>query len=132
MKDTRRRFLQHLSSLPLLGAWLPASAAPALGERYLMNRFRIAGLPYYQAETVLQDLSPGMPLRLVAEPENPHDEFAVEMFFGEVKLGYVPRSDNRHISRLLLQGATVVAEVIEVDPDESIWEAIRTEVFLEV
>lgn len=132
MTNTRRRFLHRLSTLPLLGACLPARAAPAPPRRYLMNRFRIAGLPYYQASTVLRDLRPGMALRLVVEPENPHDEFAVEMFFGEVKLGYVPRSDNRHISRLLRQGASVVAGVVEVEPDESIWDAIRVEVFLEI
>jgi len=132
MTNTRRSFLQRLSSLPLLGAWFPVHAASAPTGRYLMNRFRIAGLPYYQAKTILRSLRPGMALRLVAEPENPHDEFAVEMFLGEVKLGYVPRSDNRHISRLLRQGATVVAEVTEVAPEGSIWEVIRAEVFLVV
>lgn len=131
MFNQRRHFLQRLASLPVLGAWLPASAAPRTTQRHLMNRFRIAGLPYYQARDILPTLHPGMALQLVAEPDNPHDEFAVEMFYGTHKLGYVPRSDNRHISRLLRQGVPVVAEVLEVDGHGSLWEAIRAEVFLE-
>jgi hypothetical protein len=72
----------------------------------------------------------GDPLRLVAEPTNPHDEFAVEIWRGEHQLGYVPRSDNRHLSRLLRQGATLAGEVWEADPDATVWEMVRARVYL--
>ncbi len=41
----------------------------------------------------------------------PHDEFAVEIWHGAHKLDDVPCSDNRHISRLPRQDATLACEV---------------------
>lgn len=130
MQSTRRLFLRWLPSLPLLGFLTqPASAQPA-PRRLLLNQFRVAGLAYYAVETVIHQMQPGDALRLVAEPTNRHDEFAVEIWCGDHKLGYVPRSDNRHISRLLQQGATLVSEVWEIDPDATVWEMVRAKVYL--
>lgn len=99
-------------------------------QTYLLNRFSIAGFFYYEGSKVLHHLKSGDRLVLRAEPTNPHDEFAVEIFFGPDKLGYVPRSDNRHISRLLQQGAALRCKVIEVkDSDE--WQNVRVAVSLE-
>ena len=42
----------------------------------------------------------------------------------------VPRSDNRHLSRLLRQGATLAGEVWEADPDATVWEMVRAKVYL--
>lgn len=130
MPNTRRRFLQWLSSLPLLGTFVVPVAAKPAPVRYLLNQFRVAGLAYYDVESVIYQLQAGDTLRLVAEPTNPHDEFAVEIFYGNRKLGYVPRSDNRHISRLLQQGATVTGEVLEADPSAIVWDMVRVKVFL--
>ncbi len=123
-KLQRRLFLQWLSSLPLLSLWVhPATAQPA-PKKYLMNQFRIAGLAYYDVQHVVRRLQPGTELCLVAEPTNPHDEFAVEVFYGECKLGYVPRSDNRHLSRLLQQGVRLSCEVLEAGPEATVWDRV--------
>jgi hypothetical protein len=95
-----------------------------------MNPFRVAGLAYYDVEGVIQEMQAGDALRLVAEPTNPHDGFAVEIWHSNHKLGYVPRSDNRHLSRLLQQGATLTCEVWEADPDATVWEMVRAKVYL--
>lgn len=79
---------------------------------------------------MIHALQPGAALRLVAEPTNRHDEFAVELWHGKHKLGYVPRSDNRPLSRLLQQGAMLTAEVWEADPDATVWERVRAKVYL--
>ncbi|MDV7391113.1 HIRAN domain-containing protein [Arthrospira platensis SPKY1] len=130
MSNTRRLFLQWLASLPLLSLLArPAIARPA-PRKLLMNQFRVAGLAYYDVETAIRGMQAGDPLRLVAEPTNPHDEFAVEIWHDEYQLGYVPRSDNRHISRLLRQGATLTGEVWEADPDAPVWEMVRAKVYL--
>ncbi|MEN6484413.1 MAG: HIRAN domain-containing protein [Syntrophobacteraceae bacterium] len=76
----------------------------------------------------LRKLTPGCLLDLSAERDNPHDAFAVEIRFGSIKLGYVPRSDNRHISRLLAQGATLKCTAIEINPDAEVWNCVRVEI----
>ena len=122
--------MRWLPSLPLLGFLTrPAIALPA-PRKLLLNQFRVAGLAYYEVETAIHAMQAGDPLRLVAELTNPHDEFAVEIWHGAHKLGYVPRSDNRHISRLLRQGATLACEVWEANPDATVWEMVRARVYL--
>jgi hypothetical protein len=126
----RRRFLQRILFLPSLNLFAHnthTQPAPAL---YLMTQFHVAELAYDTARHVIQHLRTGDELCLVAEPTNPHDEFAVEIFYGECKLGYVPRSDNHHLSRLLQQGATLTCKVLEVDPNVTVWDTVRAQVFL--
>ena len=130
MLNPRRLFLQWLPTLPLLGFITPPALAQPVSRKLLMNQFRVAGLAYYDVKTVIYAMQPGAALRLVAEPTNRHDEFAVELWHGEHKLGYVPRSDNRHLSRLLQQGAALTAEVWEADPDATVWEMVRAKVYL--
>ena len=131
-KLQRRLFLQWLSSLPLLGLWIHPAAAQPAPKKYLMSQFRIAGLAYNDVKHVVRRLQPGTELCLVAEPTNPHDEFAVEVFYGECKLGYVPRSDNRHLSRLLQQGVKLSCEVLETRPEATVWDSVRARVYLTV
>ncbi len=130
MQPTRRRLLQWLPSLPLLSLFTWPTVARPASRKLLMNQFRVAGLAYYDVETAIHRMQASDPLRLVAEPANPHDEFAVEIWHGEHKLGYVPRSDNQHLSRLLRQGATLACEVWEAGPDATVWEMVRARVYL--
>lgn len=73
---------------------------------------------------------PGAQLKLTREPRNPHDPFAVEIHLGKIKLGYVPRSDNKHISRLLDQGAKLECRVVEVDAEVGVWNMVKVEVWM--
>jgi len=77
-------------------------------------------------------LRPGDILTLRREPRNPYDSFAVEIIRGDIKLGYVPRTDNIHISRLLGQGARLTCRPVHVDPHTVPWEMVKAEVVLEV
>ncbi|MBW2107877.1 MAG: HIRAN domain-containing protein [Deltaproteobacteria bacterium] len=81
-------------------------------------------------ESGRRQLKPGARLRLVREPDNRHDRFAVAIHLGKAKLGYVPRSDNKHISRLLRQGATLDCRVVEVDPGAVVYQMVKVEVVL--
>lgn len=130
MQLTRRLLLQRLSTLPLLGFLARPVIAQPKANQLLMNQFRVAGLGYYDVKTAIHSIQPGAALRLVAEPTNPHDPFAVEIWYGDYKLGYVPRSDNRHLSRLLQQGATLTCEVWKADPNATVWEMIRAKVYV--
>lgn len=110
MLVTRRLVLRWPPSPPPGVLARPAVARPA-PRKLLMNQFRVAGLAYYDVEDAIHGMRAGDPLRLVAEPTNPHDEFAVEIWHGAHKLDDVPRGDNQHISHLPRQDATLACEV---------------------
>jgi hypothetical protein len=124
MAIERRAMLKAALALPALSA-IPGGS---VRKRFVMNLFSVAGLQYHGGENSLAGLAAGMRLSLRPEPENPHDGFAVEILAGQDKLGYVPRSDNRHISRLLAQGAALECVVNRVDPARYPDRAIRVEV----
>jgi len=46
------------------------------------------------------------------------------------KLGYLPRSDKKHISRLPAQGVGLTCWVVESNPLESTWRMVKVEVLL--
>jgi hypothetical protein len=78
----------------------------------------VAGYQFYQGPVVISQLRTGDPLVLRREPDNPHDEWAIEVLTTSgAKLGYVPRSSNEVIAELLDQGLAVKAEIDYLDPD---------------
>ncbi|MFZ1986122.1 MAG: HIRAN domain-containing protein [Desulfatitalea sp.] len=129
---TRRDFFKIIGAIPLAAALRrPAVASPAAQappSRLLLNRFSIAGFQYYDGPALVRRLRPGASLKLTREPRNPHDPFAVEIHLAKAKLGYVPRSDNKHISRLLEQGARLECRVVEIDSRTGVWHKVRVEV----
>lgn len=140
MIDGRRAFLKLLAGLPFMSASLlraeEKKSAPELpAERpasYLFNIFSIAGFQYYEGPGLIRRIRTGELLLLKAEPENPHDAFAVRVERRGRMLGYVPRSDNRHIRRLLEQGARLCCRVVEVDREAPPWNQLRVEVMHDV
>jgi hypothetical protein len=75
------------------------------------DNFPIAGFTYYDGVDVFKELEIGTELYFVAEPENKHDENAVALYFKDSKLGYVPRSRNKFISKFLFYGHTDLFEI---------------------
>jgi len=64
----------------------------------------IAGFTYYDGLDVINELQLGTPVSLKSEPENPYDPNAVSIYYGNTKLGYVPKSYNRILSDILYFG----------------------------
>ncbi|MER6394266.1 HIRAN domain-containing protein [Streptomyces sp. NPDC001523] len=71
----------------------------------------VRGVKYYPEAARRADLSPGRPLRLVPEPANPHDPFAVAVHpnYGKEAIGYVNKRKARHWSRAIASGASLTA-----------------------
>lgn len=115
---TRRSFVGILGTIPFLG----------VASR--LNKPSIAGFQYYEGSGIINGIKVGEKLNLRAEPQNPYDEFAVEIFHGKTKLGYVPRTDNRHICRLLLGGVEPFVEVEYTKPEGPAWKAVKAKVYL--
>jgi hypothetical protein len=67
----------------------------------------LRGMAYYAKAASAADLAPGQPLRLVEEPGNPHDRFAIAVHSadGIGPVGYVNKQKARVWSGLLAEGA---------------------------
>ena len=87
-------------------------------NNYFAN-FNIAGFMYYDGVDVFQELKIGTELKLVPEPENKHDEYAVALYYGEHKLGFIPRGTNREIGKLLHFGYDAfTVKINRISPEE--------------
>lgn len=81
-----------------------------INHRHLMD-FDIAGFTYWDGAMVLSELKPGMLLDLEREEANRFDPYAVAIYYGEYKLGFVPRDSNRELSKYLEMGYEDLYEV---------------------
>lgn len=114
----KRRSL--LASLTVLAGGLVTHRAtpPAAGPApILLLESHVAGTAYYDANKLLGDLSPGRVLSLRRQPDNRHDDLAIEVLVpGGGKLGYVPRAHNQPLARLMDAGKVLRAEVLQLSP----------------
>lgn len=81
-----------------------------MDNRHFSN-FHIAGFTYYNGVDVFAELKIGTELNLKAEPNNRHDENAVAIYYHDTKLGYIPKTLNEAISKLVRCGYADVFEV---------------------
>lgn len=91
----------------------------------------IAGFQYYQGLELEQMLKENDSLILKREPQNTHDCYAIEVYIGSNKLGYLPREENKVIARMMDQGITVKARIVKIKPEEHSYRKVKTEVFYE-
>lgn len=114
--ETSRR-LDRQSERELQGA-LAFWSAHTLADRGAGRRLRtaVAGLLYRPGRYCLARLGVGDTVRLVREPDNPHDPLAVRIDWGDVTLGYIPRRVNRDVAAALDAGVPLRAWVDDVDP----------------
>jgi hypothetical protein len=123
----RRNFLKQLLAAPLFGA--PAIVAARTAE-VDFSVFPVAGFSYYDGPAILDRLRPGDPVTLVREPGNPHDPRAIRIEALGHRVGYVPRSENQPLVRLLEQGAELRAHIVGVQTRGESWDALRIGVSL--
>ena len=90
-------------------------------KRRNFSNFNIAGFTYWDGAIVFNELKIGTQLRLEREKENQYDPKAVAIYFGEYKIGFVPRGENDHISKLCEAGYCDIFDVRinRVSPEES-------------
>jgi len=91
----------------------------------------IAGFKYYGGIGVQGSLRVNGMLDLRREPGNRHDWYAVEVYSGGTKLGYLPRDENKIIARMIDQGIPVRARIIGINLKEMPYRRVRVEVFFE-
>jgi len=74
-------------------------------------------------------LKPGQMYRMVREPANKFDKFAIEIFFEDYKLGYVPAAQNEIVARLMDAGKMFFCKLIQKEWRGS-WLKLETEIYM--
>jgi hypothetical protein len=113
----------------LKGLGLTAVAAPSLvlseithsnkSELIIYESF-LRGTYYYDMLHVFDKISINDMLILKREPTNKYDYFAIEVYFGSTKLGYLPAYENVVIANLLDAGKELKAYVYELEDSTSV------------
>jgi hypothetical protein len=73
-------------------------------ERLHFMNFDLAGFTYWDGVIVFNDLHVGTQLRLVREKHNEFDPYAIALYYGNYKIGYIPKERNKEISILFDMG----------------------------
>ena len=135
----RRSFLNNLT-LVSGGVMLPGMVMPEPEQQPVKElRFEkiyensIRGLCYYDFDRVKHRVQPGDKLHLYREPENPYDRYAVEVFWGDYKLGYLPRGENKVLFSLLSKGIEYFSTINYVNLDEfNTFDEVSMEVYMKI
>lgn len=92
-----------------------------------LNEFYITGLEYYEAKEL--DFSEVKFLSLRLEPSNDYDTNAIEIYFKDTKVGYIPKDENYLIAKMMKQGVNIIAKIIEFNADASLDKRIKTRLY---
>jgi len=84
-----------------------------------LDNFHIAGFGYWEGCEAFEHLKIGTKLELVREEDNRFDPYAVAIYYGEYKLGFIPRGSNHDISKYLDMGLEDIydARITRITPD---------------
>lgn len=107
-----------------------APPADAQHIRILVQRSPLTGFQYHGAAIHWDALREGDPLKLVREPDNPHDPRAVRVEWRGIMLGYLPRAENREVAREMDQGTPLSARIGRLSDDPNPWKRLRIDVLL--
>ena len=125
----RRFFLERVTALIGISTVAPAVSA-ADKQPIELQHSPVAGFQYHHGESLWSRLTPGVPLGLVREPNNPYDPRAVRIEFDGVKIGYVPRAENATIAHLMDSGHHVSASILAVRESPNPWDRIEVSLSL--
>jgi len=89
----------------------------------------VAGLEHYRFRTVQGKIGEGDPLIMKREPLNAHDSFAVELYWQEAKLGYLPAYENIVLAHMLDRGAELHAFASALDLKRPLSNALAVKVY---
>ncbi|SDD84466.1 HIRAN domain-containing protein [Niabella drilacis] len=88
-------------------------------QREYLAHFNIAGFTYWDGALAFEQLKPGVALTLKLEADNKYDPQAVALYYETIKLGYVPKTNNTIIYKLLKLGWNGFMAVVQrVDATE--------------
>ena len=131
----RRDFITNLLGLPLLIPFKDTFYRSDIGNNrkaILIQTSSIAGFQFYDGEHIWNRLSIGNVLQLIQEPDNPYDENAVEIYWRNFKLGYLPRVENTAVAQMMDQEQEMTARISSKKESFNPWERLAIEVWLQI
>jgi len=131
----RRNFIKTLLGLPLLIPSKDAFNKPEIecnNKTILIQESPVAGFQYYEGKRLWKKLSMKDTLKLIREPDNPYDENAVEIYWKERKLGYLPRVENTAVAQMMDQGQEITARIKSKQKSWNPWECLTVEGWLQI
>jgi len=100
--------------LALLGGGEGNLIQPFAREIFVLNAF-VAGTSYCESlPDVIDQVIPGTVLKLRRDPDNEVDEYAIGIYIGTTRIGWVPMKDNLVIARLMDAGKSFTCKVVRV------------------
>ena len=107
--------------LALLGGGAGTDIQPFAREIFVLNVF-VAGTTYCEnIDDVIDQVKPGVSLKMRRDPDNEVDEFAIGIYIGTSRIGWVPMKDNLVIARLMDAGKAFTCKVVKVTNLGSWW-----------
>jgi hypothetical protein len=93
----------------------------------IYDSFNIAGFSYCDRNDIVEELRVGFELKLITEPNNKYDKYAVAIYYDEHKLGYIPMKKNKNISQLINLGHNDIfkAKIREIKETDNLEEKIN-------
>ncbi|MEJ0089542.1 MAG: HIRAN domain-containing protein [Limisphaerales bacterium] len=89
--------------------------------------YPVAGFQYYEGPTLKTQFRVGDPVRLIALTSNPHDSYAVAIYWKTYMIGYIPMRSNMSIWAALRAEQPLRATISSVDSHNS-YGAVRIEI----
>ena len=116
--------------LEMIGTNLPNSLQPFSREIFLLD-IVVAGTSYCKRiDEIYPKLEKGMVLRMLRHPKNRHDEHAIGIYFGKIRIGWVPRELNLIISRLMDAGKAFFCRIEDVELVNDYWVKIDAKIYM--
>lgn len=90
----------------------------------------IAGLQYYHGIENLSNFKINDKVQLKRESENIHDKYAIAVYWNNLKIGFIPRNNNKVLANLIDSRKILHSEIKYINADSSLWNKVFVIVFL--
>lgn len=106
--------MRRRSACLLFACSVSIGTASAQDIQIVIQRAALAGFSHHAAPAQWERMRPGDPLRLVREPANPHDSLAIQVYWYDQLIGYLPRTENGAVARALDRGMALEAAIFRL------------------
>lgn len=116
--------------LALFAAGNENGIAPFTKEIFLQD-ITVAGTGYCDdIDKVFGELKTDCILRLQRDPKNQYDELAIGVYWGDIRIGWVPRKQNMVLAHLMDAGKNCCMRVKEFFTEEDHWKHIEGQIIM--
>lgn len=89
----------------------------------------ITGLSHYKFSFYMEEMKVGDDIILIREGDNRHDRFAIQVFYQNEKIGYIPFLENMVLANMLDVGVSLQAKISCIDLTKPIYKALSVSIY---